>query len=373
MNTPKSINDARVGFIISHPFQFLFFRSLAERIPNSIVVIEKRKNTPFEFSDEFLESLPCSHIFLAEDRLRVLDDQFDLIFVLTPKHLSGRYRKAKVAALQYGMAKEYYNYGLWRARPDINFMFGDYSVEMIKGHAVAFAVGNTRFDLSAAASTESPGLLYLPTYGAISTIELFADAIEMADFQDPIFVKLHHAMEFENRDAIKRLQNASNVIIIDAYHDSFDLIRTSKSILTDYSGSMFDALFFGKPVTLFQPEENKEKLGFLDDSIEVSRGGDFGQVLRSKHELVTFIEKYSSATAPSDDTPNMDYYLSKSGDATNEIIRLSDLLLKGQVQRNVVQASIKRTVEELLTRPKKGFIPTPMYLLRLGIDRLLYG
>src|SRR5215217_5854294 len=100
--------QARIAFILSHPFHYQFYAPIARLIERPIFVLEHRAKTPFEFSDDFVQMLDSQVLRIDESELKALDGLVDVIFCMTPKHVLNFFEKSKTAALQYSMAKEVY-------------------------------------------------------------------------------------------------------------------------------------------------------------------------------------------------------------------------------------------------------------------------
>ena len=115
-----SIADRRIGFLISHPFQYQFFQRIASHYKDPVFILELRKGTPFEFSEDFVSSLPGQVLRIPEGRLKAVDGLLDVVYCMTPKHVLTLFETTKTVALQYSLAKEVYQYGAWRAAADLN-------------------------------------------------------------------------------------------------------------------------------------------------------------------------------------------------------------------------------------------------------------
>lgn len=348
----KTIRDIKVGFIISHPFHVFLYRPLIEQLDNPLLIIETRKSTPFNFSPKFFETLPCEYVKLDENQIKLADQQVDVIFVMTPKHLSAQFQKAKTIVMQYGMAKEYYNYGLWRSRGDLNMMYGPYSHDTVKGYAVSRAVGNMRLDGYSPAQTGGGGLLYIPTYGELSSLREFVKILPKLDPSVPVRIKLHHASEFADKDIIKRLADYPQVTIVSGYADAFDELSSADIVMSDYSGAIFDAVFLKRPLVLFQPGfvQTKQRTG--DDSIEIAQGAEFGTVLKDEEDLVQFFDTLAQGKPYAKVDVDSDKYLSNAGNAVPVAIDLIEQLVNGDIVPNIVQRSVRGTYTDLLKRPK---------------------
>jgi len=372
-NARRNLQDIRVGFVLSHPFHYFIYRPLIEALKNPVVVIEKRKKTPFEFSTDFIKALPCPYVVLDETQLGMIDKQVDIVFVMTPKHLAAGFSHARTVVMQYGMAKEYYNYGLWRSLGDLNMMYGPYSANMVQGHAVAYPVGNTRLDGYVAPVTGGGGLLYLPTYGALSTLSKFADLLPQLHPDVPIKVKLHHASEFEDAAIIARLKTDPRITLLDGYRDALDDISAADIVLSDYSGAIFDAIFLNRPVALFQPGYTQSVKRTDDRSIEIARGGDLGEVLDSEEALIAFFDRVAAREQPKPAGLARSEFLSNPGAAVPVALDLLDKLINDEIPRTLVQDSVYETYSSLRKRPAKPVVIGLRKALKSRLSRMFFG
>lgn len=369
----RSLQDLRVGFVLSHPFHYFIYRPLIKALKNPLVVIETRKKTPFEFSREFIRKLGCPYVILDENQLGTVDKQVDVIFVMTPKHLGAKFSHAKTVIMQYGMAKEYYNYGLWRCQGDLNMMYGTYSHRMIEGHAVSYPVGNTRLDGYVPPKRGGGGLLYLPTYGALSTLGMFADALPHLNPDVPIKVKLHHASEFEDAKIIERLKGDPRITLLDGYRDALDDISEADVVLSDYSGAIFDAIFLDRPVALFQPGYTQTVKRTDDRSVEISRGEDLGEVLRSEAELISFFDRLADGVPPKAAAVARSEFLSNPGTAVPVALELLEKLVNDEIEPSLVQDSIRETYTKLSARPTKPVVIGLRTAIKRRLSRMVFG
>jgi len=105
-------------------------------------------------------------------------------------------------------------------------------------------------------------LLYLPTYGEESSIELILNELKKLRKKYYIIAKIHHGTSF-----LKNESERSNLIkdAVDEYYDSHkelkDLLEISDIVLTDNSASIFEALYNNIPVATFSNDINQNKIG----------------------------------------------------------------------------------------------------------------
>ncbi len=105
-------------------------------------------------------------------------------------------------------------------------------------------------------------LLYLPTYGECSSIDLLEQELSNLRKQYYVIVKTHHGTSFlkDEKTRVDKLKNN-----VDEYYDCFkslqDLLSIADVVLTDNSGAIFEAMYTNTPVAVFCDDINKNKIG----------------------------------------------------------------------------------------------------------------
>lgn len=281
----------RVGFIVSHPFQYQFYAPIAEKLIDPVFVLEGRVKTPFTFSEEFLSQLNGTVVRLDTAELLALDGLVDVIFCMTPVHVLQFFKVSKVVALQYSMAKEIYQYGPWRIVADLNMMQGQYSHDKISGFCASEIVGNPRYDNCSSLQFGGGGILYMPTYGELSSLQQFVQALPTFPDDLQICVKLHHATEFDDQQFVQILKADARVRIIDGYANALADIARADVVVSDYSGAIFDALYLDRPIVLLQPAMTQTIVRTDEESIEVAQAHIIGPVVRDPGELYDAVQQ----------------------------------------------------------------------------------
>jgi len=337
----KKYSELTFGFIISHPFHFRFYEKLINSFENPIVFIDVREDTPFEFSDDFLEKLNCPYYFVKGKAIKRVGRTVDFMFCMTPKHLTYNLSPARVITMQYGMAKEDYNYGLWRSRADLNLMFGDYSHDMIRSFAISRAVGNLSLqDFHGSNKEAQHDWLYLPTYGELSSLSSFVRALSFSKVKPLIRVKLHHASEFEDAEHKEILETYSNIEIIDPDVNTIEEIEKSKVIISDYSGAIFDSIYLDKKLVLFQPPAKQKIVRSSRFSIENFKANELGTAIETPQELAQLLD---GQIAIKDIAVDKSLYFSNQGSELKHILKVLDEYIKGDNLPTATQMSSRVT------------------------------
>lgn len=241
----------RIAFLISNRYQIHHYAPIARHLDDVTFVIEHRERefgvTP-NFIRNHLPGVPVDHVEYAT--LRDLDGDFQVVVCQTPVLPNRLLNRSLVVAQQYSLAKEAYQYGLWRSLCSLNLMYGPYSLQRVQGFSPAIAVGNPVLDRPADSTDEvrPPGgrtrVLYAPTYGSLSSVRSAVPRLVDADID--VTVKLHHADDTRGGTALP-----AHWRVIGPEVSIAGAICDSDAVLSDMSGVIFDALALNRPVVIF--------------------------------------------------------------------------------------------------------------------------
>ncbi len=284
-----------VAFHAWNPFQVFQIADIARAYKDSVLLFERRANMDFDrvFDRSILGKLGLPVIETTAQKIAEGDGQFSAIVCQTPFRFLERLRKTKRIAMQYSMTKEIHQYGAWRAIFDLNLMYGEYSRERVAPLAPCRVIGNPRFEpwftgqldqhrlanAKVQLDPEKKTILYLPTWGDLSSVPLYQSDIGKLSETYNVIAKVHHntdAMELKRKVA---LGGAGLKSIFGASDDLLYLLDCADMVLSDYSGAIFDAINVRKPVILLQNEPQNltsKKFGF--ESIEFARRSEIGPV-----------------------------------------------------------------------------------------------
>lgn len=240
-----------VAFLITNQYQIHHYVPIARCLPDPVFVVEVRERD-FGVDEAFIhEHIPDVEVELVpKEHLAALDGRFEAIVCQTPILPNLRLRESLVVAQQYSLAKESYQYDVWRTFADLNLMYGPYSCERVGGFSHALPAGNPMFDRWFDRPRRSPDPtaagakgLYVPTYGSLSSIPVAAPSLASLDAE--ITVKLHHA---ETDEMAELLPPNCRVLRADA--SPAELYEAADFVISDMSGAAFDALLAGRPLVL---------------------------------------------------------------------------------------------------------------------------
>lgn len=150
---------------------------------------------------------------------------------------------------------------------DAFLCYGDEDANCLENYGKVYKIGNIKYAKSINVSTnikDKIKILYLPTYGDYSSIEIITSKLKKIENKFDIAIKPHHGTEFiKNTIETKRRKYISqNFKTIYSSNDSLDdLIYKYDLIISDMSGAVFDAICLKKPVIMFYKNNNNIKYG----------------------------------------------------------------------------------------------------------------
>ena len=233
-----------------------------------------------------------------------------LAAVVCPNPIAGMeyLQRTQCIGMQYSMAKDRYVNGPWRAMFDMTMTYGRYSAERIASFCPTRMVGNPRFDRWFSDSEKCPKaeieldgsrptVLYLPTWGEFSSMDLFLDAVIGLSTTYNVLIKVHHKTDIHESRRKDALAQQELVQYFGAMDDLLPLLDAADLILSDYSGAIFDALYVRKPVVLLQSDPKSvlgKKFGY--ESIEYARRDEIGPVVSSPENLAATVSSVVSGS-----------------------------------------------------------------------------
>lgn len=217
--------------------------------------------------------------------LRTVNDiDYDILFIPYEISTLGNIKRKLTIKYMYGMAtKPYFSLSL-----RINYVFdgflcyGDKDSEYLSNYGKTFKVGNMKYinhvSKKSTNKTSKKKILYLPTYGNESSIDLLIPKLENLKEEYDISIKMHHGTEYLKNDIEKKRKEkiyaafSTNNIYLSKDSIS-DLIDDSDVVVTDLSGALFDAVYLKKPVIMFYPQKHESYGNLTPLPIECAKKG----------------------------------------------------------------------------------------------------
>ena len=277
-----------ICFYAWNHYQLAFFEPLIDMVGGYLAIEDRSYNHDFiSFAKGKYHGF--NRIITIHRGANVTDlDQFDVVVAHTAFSGAASLQKAKLVFVQYGLAKEDYNYGLWRGLADANFVFGSYSKQklavlsssVVVGHPVLSRLWNRERDESKLNSPKS--ILFAPTWGGHSTLnECYTELNELSlSGEYRITVAPHHNSVIFDDEGVHNGYRGIDYVI--TQEDKISALLKSDIVVSDFSGIIFDAFYLGKKVAVLRsgPSCNlSEKIG--SDSIERREIGKFAITIDS--------------------------------------------------------------------------------------------
>lgn len=179
-----------------------------------------------------------------------------------------------------------YRYGNISAKPSIvykpeNYIkydcilcAGDYDANYLNVFARTVKTGNMKyinFKKRKDRKTSKKNLLYLPTYGDGCSIDEIIEEINNLRKEYYVIAKVHHGTSFLKNET-ERIEKIKNSVdeFYDYHKELSELLEITDVVLTDNSGSIFEAIYTEIPVAIYCDDVNKFKLdGFNTTQYEM--------------------------------------------------------------------------------------------------------
>jgi glycosyltransferase involved in cell wall biosynthesis len=165
---------------------------------------------------------------------------------------------------QYGMAKPNWNLDSWSRNFDFIFCNSLYDIAVLKAYTQTEIVGMIKYAEFKRNKEQGDkyNLLYLPTYGKESSIELVTERIKELSETFNVTVKLHHGTSFLESDRVRLIRSVIPDVL-DHRTPLVKLIEKADVILSDGSGAIFDALYTETPIVIFHHTKTESFEGIL--------------------------------------------------------------------------------------------------------------
>lgn len=353
----------KIAFIAWNSFQVLHFKPLLQALPCALLIIEKRRRS-VPICKDILRDINNNIAYIRHtDIYAKIDGNFDVLVAQTTFEQLYLFHRTKIALLQYGYAKEPYNYGTWRAFADLNLVYGNYAYERISYFSPTKITGCPRYDLwyqplfhqkakenyARVLDTSKKTIVYAPSWGELSSFKLYIEEITKLSLFYNVLVKLHHntlllANKHQNYEKLY-----PNLHFFYEGEDLLSLISVADIVISDFSGAIFDAIFCKKPVILFsiplvdQPKLDKFSLGIAHRSA-------LGYEVSSPERVAITVEKALTEQKLADKMLYQQLFMGNEN-ATQQVIDALQQLVDGKYSLSQQQLYVRQT-EKLLNIEK---------------------
>lgn len=291
-----------------------------------------------------------------------LDGRYDVLVMHGAYPGAMTHRKSKIAMIQYGYAKEPYNFGSWRAAADLILAYGPYAAAKFATFAPVCEIGHpsaqlvSEFWQAPAKFTKDQRLrvLYAPTWGALSSLEqVTQDVLTLANDHD-VTIKLHHNTIAREPARMARFAEHAK-LMAEPDQALMSAILEHDIVISDNSGAIFDAIFCQRPVVLVDGDPALVAKAQKSDpySLEIAQRSAIG-VQAKQGQLQDAVE----AAAHPDYAPDIDkstLYSDINDPMAAMVAALNDLAngtIKPEQMQGYVQSAIRKAArkKQALTR-----------------------
>ncbi len=174
----------------------------------------------------------------------------------------------KLVRIMYSSAGKNYTYGPDNAVFDLILTVGPYAEKRLSSFAPCVSVGMPRFDdlhsgkLDVSAlkqvaniGQDRPLLLYLPTWGAESSIARYREQIIGSSKDFIVIVKPHPLTYMRERHRLDLFKD-TKVRLIPEDCSIVELLAMADLVISDYSGSIFEDMAADKPILLLDVDDD---------------------------------------------------------------------------------------------------------------------
>jgi hypothetical protein len=281
----------KVGFLTWNKFQVAHFAELMRQFDEPDVIFIDRDVTALEaFDIGWLLPYGAFTRFLRETDLASLDGEYDLILTQFNPPLKERWKKTRLVMVQYSLSKPKTAYNSRWLGADFGLVYGQYSADLLSPIVSVAQVGNSRFDplfedrlcpitmrkLRAGLDPAKPNLLFVPTWGDLSSQAMFKEAMGSLVQDFNVLYKPHHVSA--QRDDLSEWTLDMGYVdpqrLVSALDVGPHLMALADVVVSDMSGAIFDALYCRKPVVLLDlPADYADHQKAHPLAIEIARTG----------------------------------------------------------------------------------------------------
>jgi phosphatidylglycerophosphatase A len=145
-------------------------------------------------------------------------------------------------------------------------------------------------EIFATLSKDKKVLLYMPTFGVLSSTKVTLPALVDLLQDYTIVIKLHHMTKLFSPEEMKYFEDP-RFVVIDESVPVTDALKLSDIVISDNSGSIFDALVAKKGLVLIDSIKNKESFFTESPFFLYQSNNDVAGTVTSEESLEQIIKK----------------------------------------------------------------------------------
>lgn len=331
-----------VAIIVEAPVQFFSIKSTLDRLLRDgksvdiIVPYLEDYKVVTDAASDILKSYSYKFIYSRDMKNRQYTICLAPYPVINFAQINAKYR------MRYGYSiltakpnPTYYpGHKLWF---DAIICHGPQETEMMKAYTEAYNISPMKYDgFTKKKLSGRSTLLYLPTSGDVSSADQTEEIISSLKDDFRIIVRMHaHIAHKQNDEEAARYEKIKKIAseVCDDTTPLTDWLKTADVVLSDYSGSIYEALYSKTPVAIFAKSVKARKLGnILPLHAKLVDEGVIPYSNKIK-DLKKLISDATSDTVFKKQQEAREEYFNTEGNGVNELVKIIDAYLRSDVNQ----------------------------------------
>lgn len=160
---------------------------------------------------------------------------------------------------------------------DAFLCYGEMDAECLSNYGMCFQIGNIKYlntQIKKKKINSKPTILYLPTYGKESSIDVLINPLIKLKEKFKIIVKPHHGTEYLEEQIEKtRMKNLKDNFenLYSSKEKLENLINECDIIISDMSGAVFDGICLKKPVIMYYNKEDENYGEYISLPVQIAK------------------------------------------------------------------------------------------------------
>jgi hypothetical protein len=323
-NTNEKI-EARIGFIISYPFQFHVLKNIYKHLKiDSEFIVDTAPFFPVKQPDDLIQSivslLEKNNVpykiasydnYKNQEHSSVFFEKYEVLVSLWEFGCLGMpcNNSKKKVRIGYGSGKELTMYRPSGRIFDFALAYGPRDNSAFSLFCESNIVGVPKFDdwfngnfdkdlikdLSSHLNTLKKTILYLPTHSDLCSIEQLAPGLKALTSTYNVITKLHYLNLTDQPELVEHLKGG-NILLFSDDADLLTLLKVSDVVLSDNSSAIFDAMLADKPIVVtdfltkdFLDYKHKEVRNYRrGNTSALTYSGSMEQLVKQEKLVVSF-------------------------------------------------------------------------------------